>query len=265
MRVTNAQRVIENYVTASFWSEPKDEIRLTRDYEITDRGTIIGKIVDGQVSEDWWLTFLVLTMQDFKSQPNWKKHKLQLARAANENGLYVIFVDQLDNGFGVRKTANTKVTEMNEVYKQLIKLAKYSQDEDLQTAAMCFKEGEVFAASYNQRILGHMYHAEDVVVKYCLAAEENEMHSVTDILDWQMLLEPCDHCLTEMLELGAQQITYAESHKKKWNTDLYIQMTNDIFAGIQRSRSGRKIKLEKKSTKETIKFYTRGGKNDSIS
>lgn len=258
MRQTNAQRVIENYVNCTFWSEPKDQLRMDKlTYEITDRGTPIGKIVDGEISEDWWATFLVLTLQDFKSQPNWRTHKKQLAQAANENGLYVVFVDQLDIGFGVRETRGTKATETEEVYKTLCKIAKYSQDEDLQTAAMCFKDGNIFAASYNQLVDGKMMHAEDVLCKYCLALNEDETHS-TEMLDWQMLLEPCVDCLTNMLELGAQQIVYAENHKPKWNTANYIQLTNDVFAGLVTSPRGHKIKLRKVATKETIKFY--GGK-----
>lgn len=252
MRQTNAQRVIENYVNCSLWAEPKDQIRIDKNYEIASRGTPIGKIVDGEISEDWWATFLVLTLQDFKSQPNWRTHKRQLAQAANENGLYVVFVDQLDMGFGVRDTSGTKATETEEVYKTLTKIAKYSQDQDLQTAAMCFKDGNIFAASYNQLVEGRMMHAEDVLCKYCLALDEDEM------LDWQMLLEPCFDCLDSMIQLGAQQIIYAENHKPKWNTASYIQLTNDVFAGLVTSPRGHKIKLRKVATKETIKFY--GGK-----
>ena len=258
MRQTNAQRVIENYVNCTFWSEPKDQLRMDKlTYEITDRGTPIGKIVDGEISEDWWATFLVLTRQDFKSQPNWRTHKKQLAQAANENGIYVVFVDQLDMGFGVRDTSGTKATETEEVYKTLTKIAKYSQDQDLQTAAMCFKDGAIFAATYNQLVEGRMMHAEDVLCKYCLALDEDEMHT-TEMLDWQMLLEPCFDCLDSMIQLGAQQIIYAENHKPKWNTNSYIQLTNDVFAGLITSPRGHKIKLRKVATKETIKFY--GGK-----
>lgn len=256
MRQTNAQRVIENYITCSLWAEPKDQIRIDKNYEITSRGTPIGKIVDGEISEDWWATFLVLTLQDFKSQPNWRTHKKQLAQAANENGLYVVFVDQLDMGFGVRDTSGTKATEIEEVYKTLTKIAKYSQDQDIQTAAMCFKDGAIFAATYNQFVEGRMMHAEDVLCKYCLALDEDETHT-TEVLDWQMLLEPCSDCLNSMIQLGAQQIIYAENHKPKWNTNSYIQLTNDVFAGLITSSRGHKIKIRRVATKETIKFYGR--------
>lgn len=256
MRQTNAQRVIENYVNCSLWAEPKDQIRMDKNYEITSRGTPIGKIVDGEISEDWWATFLVLTLQDFKSQPNWRTHKKQLAQAANENGLYVVFVDQLDMGFGVRDTSGTKATEIEEVYKTLTKIAKYSQDQDIQTAAMCFKDGAIFAATYNQFVEGRMMHAEDVLCKYCLALDEDETHT-TEVLDWQMLLEPCSDCLNSMIQLGAQQIIYAENHKPKWNTDSYIQLTNDVFAGLITSSRGHKIKIRRVATKDTIKFYRR--------
>lgn len=253
MKQSNAERVIENYLCCSQWAEPKDQLRLTKDYEIMDRGTIIGKIVDGEISEDWWQTFLVLTLQEFKSQKNWATHKKQLAKVANENGLIVVFVDQLDMGFGVRDTKNTPAVSTENTYKTLIKVAKFSQDEDIKTAAMCFKDGAIYATSYNQYVNGKWIHAEEALCKYCLAMDEDEMHT-TEMLDWQMLLEPCFNCLDNMIQLGAQQVVYAQNHKPKWDTPSYIQLTNDVSCGIITSARGHKIKMRKVQTKETIKF-----------
>ena len=69
------------------------------------------------------------------------------------------------------------------------------------------------------------------------------------------MLEPCYHCLTEMVDNYAQTIIFAVCHKDKWNTPEYIQYSNDIFNKEVRSNSGRPVGYCKVNNKAANKFY----------
>ena len=241
MKQNNAERVIAHYITAWGIYARSDKLRMQEDYTITSCGTPIGKIIPGEVNLlDECVDFLVLTAQDFKSQPSWRAHKRALAKAANEAGLLVVFVPQLDIGFGVGEQSYED-KEIYAVNKLLLRIAKYSTDPDIKTAAACFKEGDILALSYNQFVNDTWQQAID--------------RNTCDLLDWQMLLEPCINCLSSMIKVGAQSMIFSQKHKQKWDTDEYIDMTQDIFSGALRSPNGHKICLRKLNDPMVDKFY----------
>lgn len=250
----NAERVIGHYITTWSFYARSDKLRMQEDLTITSCGTPIGKIIQGEVNLlNEWADFLVLTAQDFKSQPSWRAHKRALAKAANEAGLLVVFVPQLDIGFGVGGQSYED-KEIYAVNKTLLKIAKYSTDPDIKTAAVCFKEGDILALSYNQFVNDTWQHAEQVLVDYAQTIDRN----TCDLLDWQMLLEPCTNCLSSMIKVGAQSMIFSQKHKQKWDTDEYIDMTQDIFNGKLRSLNGHKICLRKLNDPMVDKFYKEG-------
>lgn len=252
--MNNAERVISHYITAWGIYSRSDKLRMREDYTITSCGTPIGKIIQGEVNLlNECVDFLVLTAQDYKSQSSWRAHKRALAKAANDAGLLVVFVPQLDIGFGIGKQSYED-KEIYAVNKQLLRVAKYSTDPDIKTAAVCFKEGDILALSYNQFVNNTWQHAEQVLVDYAQTIDQN----ASDLLDWQMLLEPCTNCLSSMIKVGAQSMIFSQKHKQKWDTDEYIDMTQDIFNGKLRSLNGHKICLRKLNDPIVDKFYKEG-------
>lgn len=251
MKQNNAERVIAHYITAWGLYSRSDTLRMQDDYTITSCGTPIGKIIPGELNQlDEYVDFLVLTAQDFKSQPSWRAHKRALAKAANNAGLLVVFVPQLDIGFGLGEQSYED-KEIYAVNKLLLRIAKYSTDSDIKTAAACFKQGDILALSYNQFVNDTWHHAEQVLVDYALTIDKN----TCDLVDWQMLLEPCINCLSNMIKVGAQSMIFSQKHKQKWDTDEYIDMTQNIFSGALRSPSGHKICLRKLNDSMVDKFY----------
>ena len=252
---SNATRIFEQFYNGDY-AHKGDQIRLIDD-EIYSKGTLIGKIENLEYYDGEYELFLVLSLQTFKSQKNWKTHQKQLAKAANETGVPVIIVPELDIGFGLEeKASDPEIITYQDVVKQLINVAKYSQD-DVKTAVCAIKPGffvrkdKVIAYTYNQYIDGKWQHAEQILCKYLECAQQ-----VYDgPIRYCSLLEPCEKCLSTMIEYSADQIEYGALHKDKWNTDKYIQLTNDIYTKDVRSNSNRPIHYYKVNNKYVNKFY----------
>lgn len=250
---TNADRIFDQYYNGSY-AHKGDQLRL-RDDEIYSKGTLIGKIENLEYYDGYYENFLVLSLRTFKSQKNWKTHQKQLAKAANEAGMPVIIVPELDIGFGLEDTSkDVRVIIYNS--EELITVAKYSQDEDVKTAVCAIKHGnfvtsdKVIAFSYNQYIDGEWMHAEDILCKYLECKELAE-----DDLEFHTLLEPCYDCLKAMILSGGHRILFAACHKDKWNTSKYIQYVNDIQTKEVRSNSGRPVTYFKFDSRKANKFY----------
>ena len=142
---------------------------------------------------------------------------------------------------------------------QLIKVAKYSQDEDIKTACCVTlyyedlgtdRPGKLF--SYNQLIDGEYIHAEEVVLNYI------ESLGIEKIRCIHSMLEPCYNCLAKTVDFKPQYIVYFQNHKVKWDTWDYIQLSNDLFAGQYRTEvNGRPYRIEYSKLHDKLidKFY----------
>lgn len=248
---SNAERIFEQYMNGD-WGKPNDKIRL-RGQDILSEGTPIGYIHEYEDEYEFTQRIVLLTIQDFKRRL-WKTHRKQLAMAANKAGFPVIFVNQLDMGFGI----DYDITE-DTIPAQLVKIAKYSQDEDIKTACCVTlyyddlstdKPGKLF--SYNQLIDGEYMHAEEVVLNYI------ESLGIEKIRTIYSMLEPCYNCLAKTVDFKPQYIVYFQNHKVKWDTWNYIQLSNDLFAGQYKTEiNGRpyKIQYSKLHDKLIEKFY----------
>lgn len=249
---SNAERIFEQYINGD-WGKPNDKIRL-RGQDILSEGTLIGYIHEYEDEYEYTQRIILLTLQDFKRQRSWKTHRKQLAMAANKAGFPVIFVNQLDMGFGI----DYDITE-DTIPAQLVKIAKYSQDEDIKTACCVTlyyedlgtdRPGKLF--SYNQLIDGEYMHAEEVVLNY---VESLGMEKIRTIYS---MLEPCYNCLQKAVDFKPQYIVYFQNHKVKWDTRNYIQLSNDLFAGQYRTEvNGRPYRIEYSKLHDKLieKFY----------
>lgn len=249
---SNAERIFEQYMNGD-WGKPKDKIRL-RGQDILSEGTLIGYIYEYDDEYEFTQRIVVLTLQDFKSRPSWKKHRKQLALAANKAGFPVLFVEQLDMGFGLMYD----ITE-DAIPAQLVKIAKYSQDEDIKTACCVTlyyddlsKDKPCKIFSYNQLIDGEYVHAEEIVLNYI------ESLGIEKIRTMFSMLEPCYNCLAKTVDFKPQSIIYFQNHKVKWDTQKYIQLSNDLFRGQYRTEvNGRQYRMQycKLHNKLIDKFY----------
>lgn len=264
MRKNAGQKIIDAYFNSDYYFTKNDKLRVDANGVITSQNTIIGYFDEREDKYGKYQNFLILTLQNFKSQPSWKTHKEQLAKAANEAGYKVIFVKTIDIFYGEIEEPKSdvyKVIPLSQSYKELLEVAKYSQDEDIKTACCGIlledMEDVVIGYTYNQKIDGEFIHAEDILCEYCNLFN----YKINKVVS---LLEPCCDCLKKMIELGVEIIIFSQLHKNKWNTTEYIDYTSSIFSKIEKSKSGKPIIYRRNSNELVTKFY-RSKNNDNIS
>lgn len=266
MRETNAERVISNFVMSKTYHPKTDKLRIGERGEIYDSGLRIGQFEEGTVG-DTWMKFLRLPLEDHFDK--WKKYKLQLAREANKWGIIVIFEKEFDIGFGPDDT-KSEYYKTADLFEELIKITKYSQDKDLQTAACAtFVDSRlseprydgIVAYSYNQLLNEETWlHAEQAVVNYYRYLIDNESACPVP-RRWLTLLQPCEHCLQAMLDVGATDIIYGHPHKDKWNTYGYFEIVDKLTAKkIIQPEMFLPTLYRKVEHKKVEKFYRRKAK-----
>lgn len=258
MRRTVAEEVVNSYLTGDFFYKKGNTLRISQTGIITSQNTIMGYFSELEAPDGRYRNFLILTLQNFKSQKNWESQKKAIAKAANKQDYMVLFVPEIDIFMDCENnetipSGNFFDRPYGEIYKSLTKVAKYSQDEDLQTAALVVIEQELADSpaimSYNQLIDGEFVHAEEVLCQYL------ECMPDYDCKTFMMMLEPCVDCLKHMVDCGAEKIQFAALHKKKWTTTDFIDYTNDIWNKVILSKSGRPIYFGKVYNSYVEAFY----------
>lgn len=160
----------------------------------------------------------VLSLEDSKA----------LAAEANLFGRKVVFMPTL------HLEREPQFLSSNDQYKLLLEIASHSQD-DITTAVLAAR-GDIestvdyryaaIAYTYNQRLGNNkaVFHAEAVMAEFLRAIEIEERN-----LWWLMLLEPCYHCLSDMVYADAGVISYYVDHKEKWNTPEYLELKHRLL------------------------------------
>lgn len=173
---------------------------------------------------------LFVSLQNFKTEPKLRKAKQDVVKAAVEVGYEIIFVPELDIGFGVNNEHDVTVSNLE---KLLVEVAKYSE-EDIKTAAVAYMENEngtrkILGLAFNQKDTyeydNSVIHAEQVLCNYIV---DLELYG-DEKLRFYSLLEPCEKCLRRMIANQACGIYYFVNHKAKWDTPEYYQLCNDIW------------------------------------
>lgn len=258
------EQILEAYLSGSYFHYSKRcTLRISNEGLIISQYTPMGYITDLEDENGRYQSFMILTMQNFKSQPNWEKQKMQLAHAANKQDIMVLFVPMIDiftgyenadeysNKYGSNETSSSG-NFYDLIFKDLIKVAKYSQDQDLKTAAIAYIDNDYVLhqtlLSYNQLLNGEFKHAEEVLCQYCQSMRSLPNCFIT-------LLEPCIDCLKHMIDLGAEEIYFGQTHKAKWNTTEFIEYTNSIFNKSIKSYRNRPIAFKKIVNKKVEAFY----------
>ena len=243
---SNAERIFEQYMNGD-WGKPNDKIRL-RGQEIMSEGTIIGHIHEYEDEYEYTRRIIIFTLQNFKRHRLWKTHRKQLVIAANKAGFPVIFVDQLDMGFGIM----FEETEEN-MTKTLVEVSKFGQDKTACCAKLYYDDaGPDYSAkiySYNQIIDGESYEAEQIVLDYL------ESVGIERLERFYTIVEPRYNILYNLLQLKPKQILYYKLHDLKKDTRNYMQLTNDIFNGMFKTENNVKIKYNYYKDKYVEKLY----------
>ena len=241
-----AQKVIEAYMLGNYYTNKNDKLRYDSDTECIydSSGTLIAEFRSLEDERGNYQLFLVVNDFTIPTNKTWEKYKLELARAANEAGLRVV-LEQLDIGFGKQKI----IVDKDELCKHLIKIAKYSQDNDVQTSVRV-SNNEYCVYSYNQLVNGEFMHAERVALDFLKLSYRDSSRQREHIY---CLYEPCENCLSLMKY--AESIIIHHVHKKKWETQDYRTLFFDIKTGRVRNVFDRKIFICFEKNKLVDKFY----------
>lgn len=269
---SNAERVIYNFINNCWYNTHKnDAMRLTSDNEVYDRNTKIGEFIETyDEAEGMVFQFLVLTLQNWKSQSNWKTHKKQLAYEANQAGIFVVFVKEFATEFGnsPRPEIDMNSYMMDNEQNNLIEVAKYSQD-DIKTACCAgilyvgpyfYTPTKPIVYTYNQDVTGDGYtHAEEILYRYLdYYIEDYNDLQYYDLLYLYSLLEPCEDCLRNAIHHNSPMINFGHKHKEKWNTDSYYNLLDQIQAKDITLEDNRPIRYNYLPTDTIDKFYNKG-------
>ena len=256
--------MLEAYLSGSYfhWNK-RCTLRIDNNGIITSQNTPMGYITEIEDEYGMYKTFMILTLQNFKSQSNWSKQKMQLALAANKQDIMVLFVLHVDifmnyenNDSNVQSSGTLSYKTINETFKDLIKVAKYSQA-DIKTSAVVYLNDDSNVHqelySYNQRIGYNYISAEEVLCKYCQCVQSLPECFIC-------LLEPCINSLKDMIYLGTEEIYYGQMHEYKYNTPEYFEYTNEIFNKTIKSYRNRPIVFRLIHDKNVDKFYNKEAK-----
>lgn len=240
-----AEQIIELYQTGGYIAGNKDLWYDSYNERIVDRtDTTIAKYESYEDNRGVYKLFLVvndLTLNDKK----WEKYKVDLAQAANKYDIFVIF-KYIDIGFGEEDVIRSK----KELLEHMIKIAKCSQDKDIQTCVR-ISSPNYCVYSYNQKINDRMIHAEQVVEEYLDLSLDKYCRKHEHVY---CLYEPCYDCLS-ILSRTAQSICILHPHKRKWETDEYRKLYFAIRSMKVKNDFGEFIYINFDRDKIVDRFY----------
>ena len=258
-RETNITRVLDAYCYSNFYGFHKnDRIRITEDYEIYDTHTLMGKIESVYNKEtDTYKDYLILTLQDFKSQPSWKKHKMQLAKMANKYGLRVIFVPELDIGFAISPVYNIDMKKLIDLIK-LVPTPEYPIPNYQYMALIAYCNDEVVALTYTQCLEGEYIKAEEIITDYLDKGQS---------FDFTVSCLSHDIGIRRLIECGAHRIfyLYGDIDSEMKASSSFAELVDKLNSGqIRCSANNCKITIKPIICKTIENYYTRRKQNDNI-
>lgn len=157
---------------------------------------------------------------------------IKIAQSANRLGRKVVLVPSLESRRQPEFLPSILQSHLLKEY------AKHSQD-DVKTAVLAGRgnfeslvdyDYAAIAYSYNQILTTpdsastEVHHAEAILAEFLKVINFQENH-----LWWLMLLEPCQHCLKDMVASNSDVISYYNDHKAKWNTPEYLALKNELI------------------------------------
>lgn len=251
-RKTNADRMFDSYYEDFWYYRKDDSIRLNEDFIITDNHTSIGIMVNGDYNElvDDYSNYILLTMQDFKSQRTWKTHRLQIAKSAINRGLPVIYVPEIDIGFGINVLSSYD-NNLNDLYDKLLSLA--IQHKTDQIGAIIKYNADVMNiwAAPEQELEYKDVDKPIDILKHILTPDESDLTYVS-------LVEPTTREINALIDVGVRRIYFAIPLK---DTTLYhIDLVNSILNRSRKDNQGLPIKYRCFKHSKILKWHERRNK-----
>lgn len=257
MNKTNADRMLESYMDGAYYYKKTDSIRLTDDNIITDYNTPIGRIEDLECEDGMYHQFVILSLQQFKSQRSWKAHIKQIVKAANKVSYFVLFVDSVDIGFGrpqVFENRDIHIKRLLDIYKMsnhkgLLKNAGGIVDDYYDDSTNNYYTRALYTMS--QDIDECEYEPDDILYLY-LTADNKHIYSHKLYL----LFAPPAAYMENLINSGIYLIYY-------FKTSLYPYSSYDydffdrIYSKQILSFDGGPIRIDKLNSKEVDKFFAK--------
>ena len=258
MTKTNADRMFESYMDGSYYYKKSDSIRLNNDNVISDYNTPIGYIDDLECEDGMYHQFVILSLQQFKSQKNWKAHIKQIVKAANRAGYLVVFVDSVDTGFGrpkIEENLSVHISRMIDIYKMSnhqgsIKNAGAIVD-------MCWDD-ELDSPMYtralytmSQDINCEEYEPDDIFSLYMRA---DNKHITGHNL--YLLFAPPASYIDNLIECGVETITFFKTSLYPY-TKYDYEFFDRVYTKKVLTFSGRPLKIQKQNSKEVERFFAK--------
>lgn len=172
MKENNFVRLFDHYHTGNTYYKKTDALRYDiNDSSIKDHGTIIGYIVSNY-TDDFYEDFMLISARNYKRDPSSQRRKQSLVQEAMKDGFFVIFVPELDIGFGL--------TEKKYNQEKVIDLLLKMRPMHYQTIdGVCiYSEDQVIGYTFAQR----GYSAAEIMCYYLEAIENDVDPSYCSIL-----------------------------------------------------------------------------------
>ena len=236
-RENNADRVISHFCVGKAWYSKKDKMSLNENNEILDNGLIIGKLETICYNDEPY-SYLILSLSNYRARSaNIKRHKAQLAKAANTQGIIVIYVDSLDIGFGDIDYTKHDIIDIDDI---AVKLYKLFGDKGLFCWSQSYNEikyeyyKEPLYYAENQIVEGRGVVSATDAICYYLKRDEGEVDRVDDLRLQFMYGEEPDYFdldeITRLRDVGfvVNYIYYLSTHSYKLDTPEYSDLVTQI-------------------------------------
>lgn len=236
--MTNADRCFEHFVYGNWKYKSTDKLRLNSDTnEFFYKGTLIG-LIDMLYLEktDVYYTYICLPIKTFKSDSGYATQVKALYKSAIKYGYNVVFVDELDLGFG---TSPIWDLYPSQIYKNIAKIQKLTGLQ--QVIALSFFDDE--ASEYHIRYFDNF----DFMAVFDQCWGWGDKCAVC--------VYPPNYCeLSIILHSEITEVAFALPSKEK--DEFVWSLQDEINAGTKLNSNGKKVKLyyiQDKNIKETSK------------
>lgn len=255
--MNNAKRIIEQYRYGGY-ALPKDQLRLDNMDNIYCNGTLIGKFISLDMY-DYCDNYLILSLQSFKSQKNWKTYQKQLAHAANEEGIPVIFISELDIGFDTKKSSCLQYYDYDSQVDNLLQVAKYSELPLKESCCAILRlndRDEILAYTYNQNLVESPISCFKILTSYIEGLRLSEQWFEQTEINYYSTIRPEVPDILNMLDNYAIKILYgAILNDNWWHDSDDILLSTQLETKERLSYNNKPIRFNKVDNTKINKFY----------
>ena len=226
-RIDNLERIFDHFYTGKGWYEKTDKFRLD-DKTVIYNHTPMGKLEENFIEElDEYHTFLIVTLQNFKSDRTWSSAKNALIKYAENHDIFVIYKWQIDIGFGL-----TTLTDYETIAFCTHNIVAFDSTHKLVSATKNYAEllgelpdkDEMIGIALDQSL----YKASDILIWY------KSVHEEYNELPLRLITLYCPEAtqIYNAVDAGVYSLTYLIFHyDDKTKTQKVYEAFEDIYNG----------------------------------